>query len=150
MNLTTESTLWEQFYKNMASNKFNPYQYRRIKRKRHSGRGLHGRFRNSYMIPVNPNAVDVNKNVIKSTMVSPVAAAEERAMSEMKDLKKEEKPHVKVKNIIKDKRKKKKLKTKKSNKGSTSRLNKKEKLKRKFDKNYYDNAWNQYRVKRKR
>lgn len=113
MNLTTESTLWEQFYKNMASNKFNPYQYRRIKRKRHSGRGLHGRFRNYYMIPVNPNAVDVNKNVIKSTMVSPVAAAEERAMSEMKDLKKRGKTSCEGKEHYKRQEKKEKAQNKK-------------------------------------
>ena len=88
MNYVTHPILWEIFYKDMASNKFNPYTYRRLKKRKRTGRGLHGRYRNSYRIPVNPNAIDVDTNSIESTMISPVAAADERANSEMKVVRK--------------------------------------------------------------
>lgn len=66
------------------------------------------------MIPVNPNAIDTETNSVNTTMVSPVAAAEERATSEMKDIKEKKKPHVKVLNSIKGKKKKKKPQNEKS------------------------------------
>lgn len=53
----------------------------------------------------------------------PVAAAEDRALSEMKTEK--EKPHVKVRKIIKRRKRKKKISRKKSNKRSTSKPKKK-------------------------
>ena len=114
MNYLTDPLIWKRFYKTMAANKFNPYSYRRSKKQNRSGRGLHGRFRHSYMIPVNPNAIDTETNSVNTTMVSPVAAAEERATSEMKDIKEKKKPHVKVLNSIKGKKKKKKPQNEKS------------------------------------
>lgn len=92
MNYLTDPLIWKRFYKNMAAKKFNPYSYRRSNKQNRSGRGLHGRFRHSYMIPVNPNAIDnTETNSVNTTMVSPVAAAEERATSEMKDIKEKKK-----------------------------------------------------------
>lgn len=149
----TDPLIWERFYKNMAKNKFNPYHYRRFKNQ--GGRGLHNRFRHSYMIPVNPNAIDTETNPVNTTMVSPVAAAEERATSELKNITKEKKPHVKVPNHIKKRKKKKKLKVKKSNKPSTSKTDKTKKikknsLKRKIGKDFYDSVWNQSSVKKQK
>jgi hypothetical protein len=46
------------------------------------GRGLSNRYRGSYIIPVNPNAVREEVQPITTTLVSPVAAAQERAVSE--------------------------------------------------------------------
>lgn len=150
----TDPLIWERFYKNMAKNKFNPYQYRRFKKHNQSGRGLHGRFRHSYMIPVNPNAIDTETNSVNTTMVSPVAAAEERATSELKNVTQEKKPHVKVPNHIKKRKKKKKLKVKKSSKSSTSKTNKTKKnknpRKRKIGKDFYDSVWNQPSTKKQR
>lgn len=57
------------------------------------------------MIPVNSKAEDiVEPNPVPMTMVPPVAAAEDRALSEMKTEK--EKPHVKVRKIIKRRKRK--------------------------------------------
>lgn len=153
MNYLTDPLIWKRFYKNMAANKFNPYSYRRFKKQNRSGRGLYGRFRHSYMIPVNPNAIDTETNSVNTTMVSLVAASEERTTSEMKDVKEKKKPHVKLLNSIKSKKKKKRLKTKKVNKRSTSNPNKKKTKrypKRKLGKDYYDNVWNQSSVKKRK
>lgn len=105
MNFVTDPVIWERFNKNMASNQFNPYTYRRSKKRNQLGRELHGRFRNSYMIPVNPNAVDTDTNPVKPTVILHVAAAEERASSEMKVVREKKKPHVRVLNNIKTSRK---------------------------------------------
>lgn len=57
------------------------------------------------MIPVKSKAEDiVEPNPVPMTMVPPVAAAEDRALSEMKTEK--EKPHVKVRKIIKRRKRK--------------------------------------------
>lgn len=152
-NYLTDPLIWKRFHKNMEGNKFNAYSYRRLKRKNQLGRGLHGRFRHSYMIPVNVNANDTETNSISTTMVSPVVASEDRATSEMKDVKEKKKPHVKVSSIIKRKNKKKKLKTKKERKQSTSKTTKKRTRrasKKKFNKDYYDNVWSSVSVKKKR
>ena len=47
-------SLCDTFNKNMANKKFNPYKLRKNKI-RQIGRGLHERFRGSYIIPVNPS-----------------------------------------------------------------------------------------------
>ena len=52
----SDPSLWDTFYKNMANKKFNPYKLRKNKI-RQIGRGLHERFRGSYIIPVNPSVV---------------------------------------------------------------------------------------------
>ena len=52
----SDPSLCDTFFKNMANKKFNPYKLRKNKI-RQIGRGLHGRFRGSYIIPVNPNVV---------------------------------------------------------------------------------------------
>lgn len=104
----------------MAKQHFNPYKYKKSRRINQTGRGLHGRYRDSYMIPVNSNAEDiVEPNPVPMIMVPPVAAAEDRALSEMKTEK--EKPQVKVRKIIKRRKRKKKISRKKSNKRSTSK-----------------------------
>jgi hypothetical protein len=46
------------------------------------------------IIPVNPNAVREEVQPITTTLVSPVAAAQERAVSEYKDQKKDREPRV--------------------------------------------------------
>lgn len=61
----TDPLIWERFYKNMAKNNFNPYKYRRVNKQNLIGRGLHGRVRHSYMIPVNANAKDTETSSVK-------------------------------------------------------------------------------------
>lgn len=92
----TDPSMWERFYRNMVNKNFNPYKYRKQWRNNQIGRGLHGRYRGSYIIPVNSNATEIEKDPLHTTIVSPVAAAEERALSEMKT--NLEKPHVVIKN----------------------------------------------------
>lgn len=104
----TDPSMWETFYKNMADKTFNPYKYRKQWTKNQIGRGLHGRYRGSYMIPVNLNAIEKYTDQIPTTMVSPVAAAEERALSEMKS--EQEKPHVVIRKKNKSRRKRNKQK----------------------------------------
>lgn len=91
----------------MADKTFNPYKYRKQWTKNQIGRGLHGRYRGSYMIPVNLNAIKKYTDQIPTTMVSPVAA-EERALSEMKS--EQEKPHVVIRKKNKSRRKRNKQK----------------------------------------
>ena len=120
----------------MAKQHFNPYKYKQSRRTNQTGRGLHGRYRDSYMIPVKSKAEDiVEPNPVPMTMVPPVAAAEDRALSEMKTEK--EKPHVKVRKIIK---RKKKISRKKSNKRSTSKTKKKKTHRRKNSNDYSDSV----------
>ena len=52
----SDPNLSDTFYKNIANKKINPYILRKNKA-RQIGRGLHGRFRGSHIISVNPNAV---------------------------------------------------------------------------------------------
>lgn len=87
--------MWLNFYRNMANNKFNPYKYRKQKQSQ-IGRDLYGRFKGSYMVTVNPNPLDSESTPIKSTLVTPVAAAEVRAVSELTEEKQNKKPHVKI------------------------------------------------------
>jgi len=66
----------------MSNNKCNPYRYRKH-RTNQTGRGLHGRFRGSYMIPVNSNT-STDDSILNTPLVTPVAASEERAESQLK------------------------------------------------------------------
>ena len=88
----SDPSLWDTFYKNIANKKFNPYKLRKNKI-RQIGRGLHGQFKGSYIITVNPSVVkEEGKKTIPTTLVTPVAAAEEKALSEYKEEKKNQKP----------------------------------------------------------
>lgn len=153
----TDPSMWENFYKNRVTRNLNPYRYRKQRKNNQIGRGLHGRYRGSYMIPVNSNATDIDTNHIPTTIVSPVAAAEERAVSERKSEK--EKPHVVIrknikrsrkrkkqhkfskKKIIKRKKNKRKATRKKSSKQSTSKHNKNKFRKRNIGNKYSDSVW---------
>ena len=68
-------SLWQSFYKNMSENKFNAYKYR-TKTKNQTGRGMYGRYRGSYMIPVNQNTTANSTPAVKTPMVSPIAATD--------------------------------------------------------------------------
>ena len=98
----SDPSLWETFYKNMADRKFSPYKYKKTKNNRKQiGRGrLHGRYRGSYLIPVNRHAVKEDDKV-HTDLVTPVAAAEERALSEYKEEKEHNEPRVKLNKRIK-------------------------------------------------
>lgn len=146
----TDPSMWERFYKNMAKKNFNPYKYNKRKRINQTGRGLHGRYRDSYLVPVNSNAADIDANVIPTTIVSPVAAAEDRALSEMKA--DTEKPHVKVRKDIKRRKRKKKVSREKSSKRSRpTQRKKKPPRKRKNNNEYGDSVWNpSYNKKRRK
>lgn len=90
----TNPTMWLNFYRNMANNKFNPYKYR--KKQNQIGRGLDGRMRGSYIIPVNSNARDTDSSEVQTSLVTPVEAAEKRAASEHKEQQENNIPHVKI------------------------------------------------------
>lgn len=75
----SDPTIWSLFYQNMSKNKFNPYKNRKQK-KNQTGRGMYGRFRGSYMIPVNSNTTSENSQT-NTPLVTPVSAAEERTVS---------------------------------------------------------------------
>ena len=103
----------------MSKNEFNPYKSRKQK-KSQIGRGVYGRFRGSYMIPVNANTAADNSTV-STSLVTPVAAAAERAMSQMKEEKENRKPHVKLFKRIKKGKSKKRVIKKQITKRTTSR-----------------------------
>lgn len=84
----SDPKIWEAFYKNMAEKKFSPYKYK----PKQIGRGM--RKKNSYIIPIRPHSQLEFDNPIPQ--VTPVAAVEQRAITEhLKDVK-EGVPFVKV------------------------------------------------------
>ncbi|CAC5426260.1 unnamed protein product [Mytilus coruscus] len=104
----------------MSKKSFDPYKLKK-QNKIQTGRGLYGRFRGSYLIPVNPNSTQTESTLIQNKLVAPVEADAERAESELKENNSKKKPHVKILKSIKvEKRKnivrKKKGVTKKSSK----------------------------------
>ena len=101
----------------MSKNKFNPYKFRK-KRTNQTERGLYGRFRGSYMIPVNPNTSTDNSNA-NTSFATPVAASEERAESLLKEEVKQARPHVKLVKVIKRGKSKKRFIKRKSSKRKT-------------------------------
>lgn len=101
----------------MSKNKFNPYKFRK-KRTNQTGRGLYGRFRGSYMIPVNPNTSTDNSNA-NTSFATPVAASEERAESLLKEEVKQARPQVKLVKVIKRGKSKKRFIKRKSSKRKT-------------------------------
>lgn len=151
----SDPTIWEQFYKNMSNNKFNPYRYRKH-RTNQIGRGLYGRIRGSYMIPVNSNT-STDDSISNAPLITPVAASAERAESQLKEELKKRKPHVKLLKGIKRVKTKKRIKKIKSSKRKTSknRSGKSRKptakiRKRKRNKEYDDSVWNQQIVKKRK
>lgn len=77
----------------MMNGKFDPNKYRG----RQTGGGIAGMYsKKTYMIPVNSNAKEEETNVVGQS-VTPMAAVEERAKSEMKDAIKENIAHVPIK-----------------------------------------------------
>lgn len=64
----------QHYDKNMSENKFNAYKYRN--KKSQKGRGMYGRYRGSYMIPVNQNTTSDSTPLVKTSLVSPVAATQ--------------------------------------------------------------------------
>ena len=96
----SDPTIWQRFYKNMSEKRFNPYQFKKKKRNQ-TGRGMYGRYRRSYMIPVNQNTASDSTPTDHTTLVTPVAATEQRAESQMKEEAKLGKPRIKVVKSIK-------------------------------------------------
>ncbi|CAC5370199.1 unnamed protein product [Mytilus coruscus] len=103
-----------------------------IKQKKiQTGRGLYGRFKGSYLIPVNPNSVEAESKSIQIKQVTPVEADANRAESELKDDNGMNKPHVKLLKRIKGRkrikggRKKKRVNEKTSKKRTSPKSKKK-------------------------
>lgn len=96
-------SLWEQFHHTDSGENFIPM----IRRKTQRGGGLLN-IRRAYMIPVRPPSV--SKADIQQ--VSPVAAEQERAVSELKETMRNEEPHMLLKKSIK--RRKKRASTRRS------------------------------------
>ena len=100
----SDATIWQKFYKNMSENKFNPYKYRK-KKLNQTGRCLYGRYRGSYMISVNQNTASDSTPTANTSLITPVAATEQRVESQMKEEVKLGKPRVKlIKSITNRKR----------------------------------------------
>ncbi|CAG2236043.1 unnamed protein product [Mytilus edulis] len=68
----------------MSTKSFDPYKFRK-QNKIQTGRGLYGRFRGSYMIPVNPNSTQTESTLIQNKLVAPVEADAEIAETELKE-----------------------------------------------------------------
>lgn len=115
----SDPTIWQRFYKNMSENKFNAYKYRK-KEKNQTGRGMYGRYRGSYMIPVNQNTAFASTPTVKTSLVTPVAAGEQRAESQIQEDTKLGKPHVKLVKPIKRKKQSKRSNMKKVRKKTAS------------------------------
>ncbi|CAG2238519.1 unnamed protein product [Mytilus edulis] len=64
--------------------------------KNQTGRGMYGRYRGSYMISVNQNTNSDSSPVVKTQLVSPVEATQQRAESQMKEERKLDKPRVEL------------------------------------------------------
>jgi hypothetical protein len=99
----SDPRVWKSFYRNMVDGHFRPGKYRG----RQTGGGIGGMFsKKPYMIPVNPHLASTespDKKVV-GKHVTPMAAVEERAKSELKNAIKEKIPHVSEKTIKVDKR----------------------------------------------
>ena len=73
------------------------------------------------MIPVNQNTTPDTTPIVKTPLVSPVAATQQRAESQMKEETKLGKPHVKLVNSIKRKKQGKRFNMKKAGKKRASK-----------------------------
>lgn len=90
----SDPRLWEAFYKNMTEKKFNPYKYK----PKQIGRGV--KSYKSYVIPLRPHS-QLESEQHTNTLMTPVAAVEERAKVEHAKDVKEGAPFVKVQGSIK-------------------------------------------------
>lgn len=147
----TDPVMWENFYKNMSKKSFDPYKLRK-QNKIQTGRGLYGRFRGSYLIPVNPNSTQTESTLIQNKLVAPVEADAERAESELKENNSKKKPHVKILKSIKVKKRKNIVRKKKgvTKKSSKKKSVKQTSRKRKHNRDYIDSVWKDIANKKKR
>ena len=90
----SDPRVWKSFYKNMIDGKFNPGYYRG----RQTGGGIANMYsKKPYMVPVNRHVTtEPEQKVVIGKEVTPSAAAEDRARSEMKDAIQDDLPHVPV------------------------------------------------------
>ena len=119
---------WQSFYKNMLEGNFDPNSYKR--RQWGGGRGIAGMYsKRPYMIPVDPHIdAQVPEKIVVGKQVTPTAAVEERAKSELKAAIKEKIPHVTtVKKGIKQKNLKSAISLKKKPTATRTCLNQGEK-----------------------
>ena len=97
----SDPDMWDEFYKQLNTGNVEIPKYKR----RQKGGGIGGMYRRRrYMIPANVKKRD---KVVVGTQVTPVAAALERAKSELKTAIEEKSPHVTVEKPIKEKTKRK-------------------------------------------
>ena len=86
----SDPDMWDEFYKQLNSGNVELPKYKR----RQKGGGIGGMYkRRRYTIPVNVKKRD---KVVAGTQVTPVAAALERAKSQLRTAIKENRPHVSV------------------------------------------------------
>jgi len=117
----SDPRIWKSFYKNMIDGKFDPGRYRGRQK---GGGGIGGMYsKKPYMIPVDPHVSREHEEekVVVGKQVTPIAATEERAKSELKDAIKGHAPHVPVKRPIKDRKRKRSLSSRKGVKQTTSK-----------------------------
>lgn len=90
----SDPRIWKSLYQNMTDNKFVPEQYN----KRQRGGGIAQMYaKKPYMISVSPHLnTEIDSDVVVGKQVTPVAAAEERAKSEMKEEIRKQSPHVAI------------------------------------------------------
>jgi hypothetical protein len=111
----SDPRMWKSFYKNILGGQFDPGSYR----SRQVGGGVAGMYsKKPYMIPVNPHISKEPDEKVVGKQVTPVAAAEERARSELKTAVKKDLPHV-PKGTIKVNGKQKTVSSKKRRKEET-------------------------------
>ena len=127
----SDPRVWKSFYRNMMDGQFRPGKYRG----RQTGGGIGGMFsKKPYMIPVTPNLTSTeypDKKVV-GKHVTPMAAVEERAKSELNDAIKDKIPHVSEKTIKVGKRQE-RIKPKSAVKTTTSKSVKRKKLEEEED-----------------
>lgn len=78
----SDPSLWKKFYENMSKKYFNPYSYR--------GKRKHALRKQSFLIPVNRNAID--RDIVQQ--ITPSAAIVERAKGNLKREREAEAPHI--------------------------------------------------------
>lgn len=88
----SDPRIWKSFYTNMIDGKFNPGHYQG----RQTGGGIANMYaKKPYMVPVNPHVtIKPEEKVVVGNKVTPVAAMEERAKSQLKNAIKGDMPHV--------------------------------------------------------
>ena len=97
---------------------------------------MYGRYRGSYVTPVNQSTASDSTPTANTPLVTPVTAVEQRTESQMKEEAKLGKPRVKLVKSIKRRKKSKKFSTKKTDKKSTSNKASSKKRKKKESKHF--------------